>query len=100
MTVNIFLGKLLNIFFKSLLRKKKKEKANFFFFFLQNNGYFHLYTYWASQFLDGSMDKESAWNVVDSGNSGSFLGLRRYPVVGNGNSVQYSSLEYPMDRGA
>ena len=31
MTVNIFLGKLLNIFFKSLLRKKKKKKQTFFF---------------------------------------------------------------------
>ena len=100
MTVNIFLGKLLNIFFKSLLRGGKKKSKLFFFFFWQNNGYFHLYTYWASHFLDGSMDKESAWNVVDTGNSGSFLGLRRYPVVGNGNSLQYSSLEYPMDRGA
>ena len=98
MTVNIFLGKLLNIFFKSLLRGGKKKSKLFFFW--QNNGYFHLYTYWASHFLDGSMDKESAWNVVDTGNSGSFLGLRRYPVVGNGNSLQYSSLEYPMDRGA
>ena len=99
MAVNIFWEKLLNIFFKSLLRKKKKKKkANFFFW--QNNVYFHLYTYWASQFLDGSMGKESAWNVVDTGKPGSFLGLRRHPVVGNGNSLQYSFLEYPMDRGA
>lgn len=31
MTVNIFLGKLLNIFFKSLLRGKKKKSKLFFF---------------------------------------------------------------------
>ena len=29
-----------------------------------------------------------------------FLGLGRYPGEGNGNPLQYSCLENPMDRGA
>ena len=31
---------------------------------------------------------------------GSVAGLRRCPGEGNGNPLQYSSLENPMDRGA
>ena len=34
------------------------------------------------------------------GNSGSVLGLGRSPGKGNGNPLQYSCLENPMDRGA
>ena len=99
MTVNIFFWKkLLNLFFKSLLRGKKKSKLNYLF--LQNDVYFHLYTCWASHFLDGPMGKESACKLGDTANSDSFLGLRRYLVIGIGKSLQYSSLEYPMDRGA
>ena len=44
--------------------------------------------------LDG---KESAYNV---GDLGSIPGLGRSPGGGNGNTLQYSSLENPMDRGA
>ena len=41
--------------------------------------------------------KESACNV---GNLGSIRGLGRSPEEGNGNLLQYSCLENPVDRGA
>ena len=41
--------------------------------------------------------KESACN---EGDLGSFLGLGRSSGEGNGNSLHYSCLEIPMDRGA
>ena len=44
--------------------------------------------------LDG---KESACNV---GDPGLIPGLRRSPGGGNGNTLQYTCLENPMDRGA
>ena len=34
------------------------------------------------------------------GDAGSIPGLRRSPGEGNGNPLQYSRLENPMDRGA
>ena len=47
---------------------------------------------------NGSSDsKESAHNA---GHLGSIPGLGRSPEEGNGNSLQYSCLENPMDRGA
>ena len=46
----------------------------------------------------GSSDgKESAFNA---GDLGSTPGLGRFPGEGNGNPLQYSCLENPMDRGA
>ena len=39
----------------------------------------------------------SAYNAEDQG---SILGLGRSPGEGNGNSLQYSYLESPMDGGA
>ena len=48
-------------------------------------------------FPGGSDCKESACNV---GDPGSIPGLVRSPGEGNGNPVQYSCLENPMDRGA
>ena len=45
----------------------------------------------------GSDSKESAFNA---GDSGSILGSERFPGEGNGNPLQYSCLENPMDRGA
>ena len=41
--------------------------------------------------------KESACNA---GDLGSTPGSERYPEEGNGNPLQYSCLENPMDRGA
>ena len=48
-------------------------------------------------FPGGSDDKESACNA---GEPGSILGLGRSPGEVNGNPLQYSCLENPMDRGA
>ena len=45
----------------------------------------------------GSADKESA---CKAGDLGLIPGLERYPGEGNGNSLQYSCLENPMDLGA
>ena len=38
-------------------------------------------------------------NAGDTGDPGSIPGLGRSPGEGNGNLVQYSCLENPMDRG-
>ena len=51
-------------------------------------------------FLDGSVDKESAYNAEDAGDAGLIPGLGRSPGEGNGNPFQYSCLKSPMDRGA
>ena len=37
---------------------------------------------------------------ANAGDAGSILGLGRSPGEGNGNLLQYSCLENPMDRGA
>ena len=48
--------------------------------------------------LPGSLDgKASAYNA---GDPGWIPGSGRSPVEGNGNPLQYSCLENPMDRGA
>ena len=55
---------------------------------------------WATVFCSipgGSEDKASACNA---GDPGSIPGLGRSPGEGNGNPLQYSCLENPMDRGA
>ena len=48
-------------------------------------------------FPGGSDGKVSAYNV---GDPGSIPGSRRSPGEGNGNPLQYSCLENPMNRGA
>ena len=48
-------------------------------------------------FPDGAEVKASAGNV---GDLGSIPGSGRSPGKGNGNPLQYSCLENPMDRGA
>ena len=48
-------------------------------------------------FPGGSDGKASAYNV---GDPGSIPGSGRSPGEGNGNSLQYSCLENPMDGGA
>ena len=48
-------------------------------------------------FPGGSDGKASAYNV---GDLGSIPGSGRFPGEGNGNPLQYSRLENPMDRGA
>ena len=44
--------------------------------------------------------KESARNAGDAGDTGLIPGSRRSPGGGHGNSLPYSCLENPMDRGA
>ena len=46
------------------------------------------------------MNTELACNAEDTGDTGSIPGLGRYPGEGNGNPLQYSCLETPMDKGA
>ena len=45
-------------------------------------------------FPDGSDGKASVYNV---GDLGSIPGFRKFPGEGNGNPLQYSCLENPMD---
>ena len=58
------------------------------------------YCPWYRGFPDGSVGKESACNAGDIGDTGSIPGSGRSPGEGNGNSIQYSCLGNPMDRGA
>ena len=46
------------------------------------------------------MVKNPPANAGDTGDMGSVPGLERSPGVGNGNPLQYSCLDNPMDRGA
>ena len=50
-----------------------------------------------NDFPGGSDGKASAYNA---GDLSSIPGLGRSPGEGNGNPLQYSCLENPMDRGA
>ena len=43
--------------------------------------------------------KESTCNVGDTGDAGSIPGSGGSPAGGNGNSIQHSCLENPMNRG-
>ena len=49
---------------------------------------------------DVSVEKNLPANAEDSGDVGSIPGLGRSPGEGNGNLLQHSCLENPMDRGA
>ena len=51
-------------------------------------------------FPDNSTGKESACNAGDTGDTSSSPGLGRFSEKGNGNPLQSSYLENPMDRGA
>ena len=51
-------------------------------------------------FTEGPAGKESPCNAGDTGDVGLVPGSGRSPGGGHGNPLQYSWLEYPMDRGA
>ena len=51
-------------------------------------------------FSGGSGVKNPSADAGDTGEAGSIPGLGSSPGGGNGNSLQYSCLENPMDRGA
>ena len=53
-----------------------------------------------SGFPGGASGKEAVCNAGDIRDTGSIPGLGRPPGGGNGNPLQYSCLENPMDRGA
>ena len=55
----------------------------------------YIYITWA--FPGGSDSKESSCNA---GDLGLLPGSGRSPVEGNGNALQYSFLENPVDKGA
>jgi len=44
--------------------------------------------------------KEPSYSAGDTGDMSLVSGLERSPGGGNGNALQYSCLENPMDRGA
>ena len=50
-------------------------------------------------FLGGAMIKNPPANARDTGDTGSIFGSERSPGGGNGNPLQYSCLDNPMDRG-
>ena len=51
-------------------------------------------------FPGDSVVKNLPAKAGDTGDTGFTPGLGRYPGGGNGNPLQYSCLENPMDRGA
>ena len=51
-------------------------------------------------FSGSSVVKNPSADAGDTGEAGSIPGLGRSPGGGNGNSLQYSCLENPVDRGA
>ena len=51
------------------------------------------------QFTGCGSGKEQPANVLDIKETGLIPGLGRSPGEGNGNLLQYSCLENPMDRG-
>ena len=51
-------------------------------------------------FIDGTQFKESACKAGETGDAGLIPGSGRSPGRGNGNTLQYSCLENPMNRGA
>ena len=53
-----------------------------------------------SGFPGGTVVKNPPANAAVTGDPGSVPGLGRSPEVGNGNLLQYTCLENPMDRGA
>ena len=57
-----------------------------------------LLCHWTSQVVQ--VVKNPPDNAVDKKDKGSIPGLERSPGEGNGNPLQYSCLEKPMDRGA
>ena len=50
-------------------------------------------------FPGGTVVKTPAASGRDLGNAGSVPGLGRFPGRGNGNPLQYSRLDNPIDRG-
>ena len=88
----------------SLMRGTRKPSPSFFFFFFSLSLSFFLnflgYVIYILGFPGGEVVKNMPANAGGTGNGGSVPGSGRYPGEGNGNPLQYSCLENPMDRGA
>ena len=54
----------------------------------------------SSEVLNFCLGSEVIYSACNAGDLGSIPGLGRSPGEGNGNPLQYSCLENPMDRGA
>ena len=54
----------------------------------------------SSQITQSGGDSDGKASVYNAGDPGSIPGSGRSPGEGNGNPLQYSCLENPMDRGA
>ena len=59
-----------------------------------------LWSTWSKDFPDSSAGKDTTSNTGVSGNMDLIPGSGRFPWGGNGNPLQYSCLENPMNRGA
>ena len=83
---------------KSLLRNNLKASILLYsaFFMVQ---FSHLVQYMTTRKTNGSRGKESTCNAGSAEDSGLISGSGRCPGEENGNPVQYSCLENPMDRG-
>ena len=66
----------------------------------QNQDYLAMHFTYMRDFPGGASSKEPLANAEDVGDKGLISGLRRFPGGGNGNPLQDSYLENPIDRGA
>ena len=81
----------------SLYTSYVKKNRNFY----PNRNYgSHIYKLESDTIYLGSVVKNSPASEGDAGDPGLIPGSGRSPGVGNGNSLQYSCLKIPMDRGA
>ena len=86
--------------------EKKERRLVWLLFWLVNGLGEGSYMYYlnfppgSTGFPDGSVLKNLPANAGAAGDAGSVPGLGRSPGEGNGNPLQYSCWENPMDRGA
>ena len=66
--------------------------------FLEAGYTYYLLTFFIGYGFPGGSDGKAS--VYNAGDQGSIPGSRRFPGEGNGNPLQYSCLENPMDGGA
>ena len=92
-------------------KRKSKNPVNSSGIFIHTNAYTSPYVsslrtrqlyfiYCCSYHIGFSGDSVVENLLVNTGDPGSMPGSGRYPGEGNGNLLQYSRLENPMDRGA
>ena len=88
----------------ALLMRGTRKPSPSFFFLLSVSHFFFLnflgYVIYIPGFPRGAVVKNMPANAGGTGNMGSVPGLGKSPGEGNGNPLQYSCLENPMDREA